>query len=79
MTSIHENAFGFKNGTKDKTLMIKDFQMTDCSIKHFQKDLLPWGTLENIEIGGNPIDCDAMHYFFADMYIHALHGKTPAK
>jgi hypothetical protein len=78
ISKIHENAFGFSNGSRYRTLLLETFQVSNCNISVFPERLLPWEILRKIEIGGNPLDCSRMHYFIYDLNIHTLSGKPPA-
>lgn len=63
---IHPNAFGWSDRNDGKVGNLKHLYVENCNIRTISEDLLPWDTLEELGIGGNPINCSCETAFLLE-------------
>ncbi|KAJ1370157.1 LRRCT [Parelaphostrongylus tenuis] len=54
---IHPNAFGWLDRIDGRVGNLKHLYLENCNIHSISEDLLPWDAVEELGIGGNPINC----------------------
>ncbi|KAE9415294.1 hypothetical protein Angca_002613 [Angiostrongylus cantonensis] len=63
---IHPNAFGWSDRSEGKVGNLKHLYAENCNIRTINENLLPWDTLEELGIGGNPINCSCETAFLLE-------------
>ncbi|VDM64072.1 unnamed protein product, partial [Angiostrongylus costaricensis] len=63
---IHPNAFGWSDRRDGKVGNLKHLYVENCNIRTINENLLPWDTLEELGIGGNPINCSCETAFLLE-------------
>ncbi|VDL72125.1 unnamed protein product [Nippostrongylus brasiliensis] len=74
---IHPNAFGWSTLTDSKVTALTHFYVEHCNLTTLSEDTLPWDTLEELGIGGNPWNCSCeTAYLLEDEYFSYEYTNT---
>ncbi|XP_076054561.1 tsukushi-like [Oratosquilla oratoria] len=74
---IDPDAFaGFED---DKGLALKKIDLSENSLQHLSRDMLPWESIEYVDIQHNPWDCDCHFKWVATDLIPSITKKNPSK
>ncbi|KAK6033492.1 leucine Rich repeat-containing domain protein, partial [Ostertagia ostertagi] len=57
LQEIHPNAFGWSTLAEGKLTALTHFYVENCNLRTLSEDVLPWSTLIELGIGGNPLNC----------------------
>ncbi|KAK5983434.1 ELRR (Extracellular Leucine-Rich Repeat) ONly, partial [Trichostrongylus colubriformis] len=77
LQEIHPNAFGWSTLTAGKVTALTHFYVENCNLRTLSEDVLPWDTVTELGVGGNPWNCTCeIAFMLEDEYFSYEYSNT---